>query len=162
MIYLLILIFFLLINKMERKALKAYKFCLKKVKQQIGHKGTTIGSELEKVGKYYLGDDFVGVFAQDMVPDMKHRQYSIVNVDTSDKGGSHWIAVKKNGGRHVVIYDSFGRSSKKLLPILERQFKVTDADYDAEQAYEEDNCGQRSLAFILVDYCLGEKYSILI
>lgn len=148
---------------MEQRALKAYRFCLKKVKQQIGHGGTTMGSELEKVGKYYLGDDFRGVYSQDMVPnDMKHGQYAVVNVDTSDKGGSHWVAVKKNKNKHVLIYDSFGRKSKKLLPILYRQFDVTDADYDREQAYREDNCGQRCVSFILVDYCLGEKYSMLI
>jgi hypothetical protein len=147
---------------MEKKALRAYNFCLMKVKKQIGHGDTTMGRELEKVGKYYLGDDFVGIFPQDMVPNMKHGQYCIANVDTSDKGGSHWVAVKSNGGRHIICYDSFGRKSKKLLPILYKQFDVTDVDDDAEQAYREDNCGQRCLAFILVDYCLGEKYSMLI
>lgn len=60
---------------------------------------------------------FIGVHCRNKLPlRPKHKIMCIVNVDTTDSTGIHWVAYKKIGN-NVEYYDSFGI----LLPPLELQ-----------------------------------------
>lgn len=75
------------------------------------------------------------------------REVGIVNLDTSNHGGTHWVAyVKKNN--YVYYYDSFGN----LKPPLELKKYFTNCkilyNYESNQTYDSVNCGHLCLKFI--------------
>ena len=108
---------------------------------------------------FAFGKDFIGVFAADRVPQIKHGQMLISNLDESDQPGSHWIGVAKDK-KGLLIYDSFGRKSNKIIPHLYSQYeKIIDTEYDKEQDEKEYNCGARALAFLMVYYKKGFDYA---
>lgn len=112
------------------------------LKLYIGN-STTYGSDLLKKGKKILGSNFKGVYSSDKIPNLKNGQMIIVNLDESNQPGSHWIGVMHHNDNNYV-YDSFGRSSQKIIPSL-GQGNIKDAQYDSEQRKQENNCGLRSL-----------------
>lgn len=139
------------------------KKILKEVVKLVGN-GTTFGSQLKKAGKYLLGSRFAGVFASDQIPNLKGREkYAILNLDKSWQPGSHWIALAKNDNDYI-IYDSFGRRSKKIIPAVFNKTKgyIVDVDLDAEQKMSEDNCGARSLAWLFIYDKFGPGVAVLI
>ena len=108
-----------------------------------------------------FGSKFLGIFAQDCLPlsSMKNGRYAIINVDKKRNSsgnlnkGSHWVAVSSYGDGKLMVYDSFGRPTKKLLQHLYKQMKKNkigykDTEYDAEQHWIQQNCGQLSMAFL--------------
>lgn len=145
---------------MEKKAHLLYDYALKRMEQQLGT-GATYGNELNRVGEEFLGKKFAGVYPADMLPLLsKKKCYAILNLDKSDMAGSHWIAVKYLGGKgKVLVYDSFGRKTQRIIPTLAERYKTEDADDDVEQDDREDNCGPRSLAFLLIDDLFGSQLS---
>ena len=62
----------------------------------------------------------------------------------------------------VLVYDSFGRSTKKLTPTIWKQFKTIDSDHDPEQKESQSNCGARSMSFLCVADQLGADAAKLI
>ena len=90
---------------------------------------------------------------------MKNK-YAIVNVDKkrNSRGklnkGTHWVAIAGYGDSKLMVYDSFGRPTKKLLQHLYKQMKKNrigykDTEYDAEQHWIQQNCGQVSIAWLV-------------
>ena len=54
-------------------------------------------------------DNFRGVFMRDTLPKMVYRkECGIVNFNTSDQVGSHWVCYYKNGMKRIC-FDSFGQ-----------------------------------------------------
>ena len=49
-----------------------------------------------------------GVYAKDTVPKRLYDSGYIVNMDTSDQQGSHWVAFYIKG-KHAIYFDSFGQ-----------------------------------------------------
>ena len=88
---------------------------------------TTSEDEIERAGKALFGGRFNGAFAAD--ERFPEAGYSIVNTETRQTGGAHWLAIA-NG----LLYDSFGR----------------DQSGDAEQHVVQKDCGQRCLAWLCV------------
>ncbi len=143
---------------------RLYKTKLAEIeKYHVGDK-TTYLNELNGAGKKILGVKFKGVFPSDKIPRLNDLSpYCILNLDSSKQGGSHWVALaKKDGG--AVLYDSFGRDNKKIIPSL--QFsgngRIIDTDKDAEQKILETNCGARCLAFLSIYDKHGYDYAKLI
>ncbi len=72
----------------------------------------------------------------------------IINLDTKDSGGTHWIAYYKRN-RVVKYFDSFG----DLRPPIEviNYFKDCTVVYNksALQTFNTNNCGHLCLAFLL-------------
>lgn len=142
---------------MKSSVPKEYKKILKFVESKLGVDSTT-NFELDKFAKKSGMSKYVGTFSSDQIPEMEDGESCIVNLDDSSKGGSHWVALYKDGD-NLIVYDSFGRSSKKILKSVHHSGngKVKDTDYDVEQKDEEDNCGQRSLSALIYCYKYGPK-----
>ena len=144
---------------MEKKAHLLYDHAVKRMEEQLGT-GATYGNELNRVGEEFLGKKFAGVYPADMLPLLsKKKCYAILNLDKSDMPGSHWIGVKYLGKGKVLVYDTFGRKTQRIIPTLAERYTPIDTDNDAEQLVKEDNCGPRSLAFLVVDDLFGSKVS---
>lgn len=135
----------------EKKIIEEYNKILKDFENILGN-DTTFNTDLQRIAIKKLGSKFSGVYPSDKIPRLNElKSYAIINLDNSSQPGSHWVAVAydKNTDK-LVFYDSFGRSSKKILPSLHAKFggSILDTEDDAEQKMKEDNCGQRSLAFL--------------
>ena len=141
---------------------------------KFGHNKTTTTSELNKIGKELFGSKYLGTFAQDALPPViysKISKYAIINVDTTGMSGTHWIGIAgltasprsfdqrslTNG--KIMVFDSFGRASKTLLPLLRQ---TIDTDSDAEQKQIQLSCGQFSMAWLVFFDRYGPKNAKLI
>lgn len=138
----------------EAKAEQLYKDTLKNIIYPLTGNKSTYMNDLDRVGRKLLGVKFKGVFPSDKIPKLNDlKPYCVLNLDKSTQPGSHWVALSKiNGKNSCILYDSFGRSNKKIMPNLvnSKNGKILDSDRDAEQKISESDCGARSLAFLVV------------
>lgn len=143
---------------------------VKLVEKKLNNNRTTTSSELDKLGRKLFEDNWIGVMSADTVPKkivFCKAKYSIVNLDDSSLGGSHWIAVicdRDNAKSSIYVYDSFGRKTSQLpmgdgnlspLPQFIKQAKI--ANSIPEQKINESNCGQRSIGALLAFSQFGPK-----
>ena len=132
---------------------------------KFGHNKTTTTSELNSIGKELFGNKYLGTFAQDQLPSKIYEapsKYAIINVDTTGLPGTHWVAIAGlPNSKKIMVFDSFGRASKTLLPLL-RQGSVIDTDSDAEQKQIQLSCGQFSMAWLYFFEKYGPKNAELI
>ena len=126
-----------------------YNNYLKLIENDIGN-STTTNIQLDKYCKLVFGKNYKGCFSLDNIPNLKNNQCCIFNLDKSHEPGSHWMGLYKSG-KHNIIYDSFGRKSKKLNVPLKNYI---DTEYDAEQKIIETNCGARCISFLCCCYTL--------
>jgi len=138
----------------KREVQNSYNQVLKEIERSMG-KGITWNSELEKKGKELFGNSFKGVFSKDTIPFISSGNCCIFNLDTRNQPGSHWCALYKLGVNNYV-YDSFGRNVMKGFG------NVVNSELDAEQQVKENNCGQRSLAWLVCVYSLGLEKALTI
>ena len=92
-----------------------------------------------------------------------NKKYCILNLDKSYEPGSHWVGVcHRKGGS--VIYDSFGRSSLKIIPSLYKSHngRIIDTKRDAEQSVKENNCGERACSWLILCDLFGVDMGLLI
>ena len=47
--------------------------------------------------------NYIGTFSKDNVPILKNNQSTIINLQDSDKNGSHWVSYKKIGNRYTIL-----------------------------------------------------------
>ncbi len=147
----------------EGKAETLYKFYLKQFEKILGNKATS-SDELTKVGKRLFGSKYVGTLPRDFITDEtfnNKRKYAIINTDTSDKDGEHWVCCAYDKGM-MYAYDSYGNHIFELIPEL-RQFKrVVHADRDAEQYGSQENCGARCITWLYMFDKYGKEKALLI
>lgn len=77
--------------------------------------------------------------------------------------GTHWVSIagiptvsaSATSGQ-IMVFDSFGRASKNLLPHLfskdpegSEERIIIDTEYDAEQKKIQESCGQFSIAWLV-------------
>jgi len=150
----------------EKNAETVYKKILTHVETLVmKHNKVTYLEELNGVGKKLLGVKFKGVFASDNIPRLNNlTKYCILNLDRTDEPGSHWIALAKLPNGNSIMYDSFGRSSKTIIPSLwySGNGRIIHDTRDAEQGIKESNCGQRTLAFLIFLDTYGPELAMLI
>ena len=126
-----------------------YEQFVAEIARYMGHDGTSERGELMSAGKHFLGPKFRGVFSDSEAEAVRltaGKPYMIVN--TGEVGrGEHWqaVAYSKTGGD--VMYDSLGGGN---------------TDPDAEQGMNEEDCGQRSLAWLRVVDELGLEMAMRI
>ncbi len=151
----------------EPKAEKIFLSFYKQIVNLMGDKSTG-NKQLDMWGKKLFGDKYLGTFPQDKLPQKlmdKKSYFSIINVDTTGLPGTHWVAVAGlPNSNKIMVYDSFGRATKKLLPVIAKQAKkkIIDTDYDAEQKKIQKSCGQYSLAWLMFFDKHGAKNAKLI
>jgi len=109
--------------------------------------------QLENVCRDLFGSKFKGVYMQDeLLPHMMKPGYYTINTDINDGGGIHWVALVLTP-KKAYVFDSFGRPTKALMPILYKNLSkhrvVVDADYDQNQKGDSQVCGQLCIAFLL-------------
>lgn len=126
----------------------------------IGHRHSTYSSELNSAGNKLFGKKYKGTFCSNEFPKLTDKiPYCIINVDTSDLPGSHWLGVCKYRNKEkYLIFDSFGRDSRVLISNVCRylgQNEVVDTRHDKEQKIREDDCGQRSMSFLVLCELFG-------
>ena len=131
-----------------------YNKVLVKIEKVIGS-GSTSDVQLLDLCNKLFGPRFKGVYAFDDTFELKHGQLAIFNLDTKKQPGSHWCAVVKDR-KHYIVYDSFGRDIK-----LKQKNNIM-TDKDSEQSVEESNCGQRSVAWLVVVAVKGIKIALTI
>lgn len=122
----------------------------------IGNSEITDSKQLDECCHHFLDDTdykFLGVFSSDRIPKLINmNEFCIVNLDPSYKPGSHWVSFSSD-----LFYDSFGRPLNTLLDRNNNLMKIKDTDLDPEQEIKENNCGQRSIAWILCYAFFGKE-----
>lgn len=146
---------------MERRAVQLYNSYLRRVHAYAGTKETWTET-LNSMGREVFGFKFKGVYPSNRIPSLTAQNpYCIVNIDKSFQKGSHWLAMAYHNG-HIYVYDSFGRKTKALIGKKAWKKNMIDTDYDAEQKTNQDDCGQRCIAWLMVFDTLGPEYAVTI
>lgn len=142
-----------------------YNQLLKQIIEPITGNKTTYLNELNNTGKNLLGVKFKGVFPSDKIPQLNDLScYCILNLDSSKQDGSHWVALTKMENGDSILYDSYGRHNKKIIPGLQYSGngRIYDTNRDIEQKITETNCGARCLAWLVFFELYGWEKAILI
>ena len=139
----------------------AYEKLVLVVMKLMGKKTTTDNFELLRAGKQLLGDNFAGVYSSDQRPALsKNKPYAILNTKSTSSGGEHWVGLARmpfakardasaSSTGKIMHYDSFGRSHRQLFPDRWED-EAIDTELDVEQDERTTECGQRSLAWLLL------------
>ena len=141
---------------------KTYERLVEFVMRLMRKRTTTDNFELMQFGKQLLGEKFAGVYSSDQRPALsKNKPYAILNTKPMSSGGEYWIGLARipTTGK-VMHYDSFGRSHRQLFP--DRWKDAVNTDLDAEQDDRKTECGQRSLAWLLLFDKLGPSAAKII
>ena len=125
---------------------KEYKNNLIHLENILGDSSTD-SEQLYKIGKYLFNKIFVGVFPSDQVPSFKNNQCCILNTDDSEHKGIHWCSLYKYNNKYY-FYDSYNRDYKILSKNWKNK-KWINANKDIDQAYTEEDCGPRSMAWLI-------------
>jgi len=106
---------------------------------------------------------FCGTFPCDLLPSPKPYSSFVVNTDTSDYGGEHWIAIYI-AQSNWYFFDSFGRtidqfpdSFKKYMKKASKNFNVRTSSQPL-QSYKSDSCGYWCAYFL---YCKTMNYTFM-
>jgi len=144
---------------MNRKGDELYSAILEQVTRTMLGTGSTSMSQLSSVGDELLGKRFQGVFASDQIPVLKRPGYAIVNTDPWGSPGEHWIAIARGKTGNTWVYDSFGRPTDRVLKSMLKSGNgdIQDTERDSEQLVREEDCGARSMAWLLVFDRFGAK-----
>lgn len=93
--------------------------------------------------------NFRGVFMRNALPSTPNViECAVVNLDSKDGPGTHWIAYHKNGS-NVLYFDSFGnlKPPVELVRYFGRECAIV-YNHDQYQRYNTINCGQLCLRFL--------------
>ena len=96
--------------------------------------------------------------------DQMINRFAIVNTD--NRKGVHWTATYQTG-RTIYLFDSFGRSTKNLIPVFYKRAKkagymIIDTRHRREQKDYQQDCGLRSLAWIIIASSRGIQQALKI
>ena len=131
-----------------------YNKVLVKIEKVIGN-GSTSDVQLMDLCLKLFGQRFKGIYSIDDTFELKQSEMAIFNLDKRNQPGSHWVAVVKDR-KHYIVYDSFGRDIKL------KQKNIINTEDDAEQDINEQNCGQRCVAWLVVVAVKGIKVALTI
>lgn len=137
--------------KGEAQAHAYYEHYLKMFEKILGNKATTT-EQLNRTAVKVFGNKYAGTFARDLVDETtlnSKTPYAIINNETSQEDGEHWVCVAYHRGK-LYAYDSYGNDILTLVPELKMYKHIENSDRDAEQVGTEANCGARCLAFLNV------------
>lgn len=107
--------------------------------------------QLEKYAKQYKIKDFMGVFPLDKLPKHLHEPPArfIINTDTHNLPGKHWIAVSYENKGIVYAFDPLGLMYPlKLVNYLTRYGSTTRFNRVMYQNPTKKTCGQHCLQWL--------------
>ncbi len=106
--------------------------------------------QIEKVLKACKLPLFRGVYASDSIPD--HTGFYVVNLDTSEQPGSHWVVIYISADRSYGEYfDSFGREPDvRLKTYLNEHCKRWTFNRRQLQSVISKYCGHYCIAYIVL------------
>lgn len=146
----------------EQGAQMLYSELTKDIEKAMGSDDITTTSQLNQIGGSLFGEKFLGAYPRDDIPldRLKPGDMVIINTDTSDQPGQHWMPFARGLKKRSAYYyhDPF---AKFHLKMEQKGFgtgrALIEADStDQEQSTKENNCGQRALAWLLVFQHCGE------
>lgn len=148
----------------ELKAVTAYNKALRMIEQDMGNRITS-DDQLDHAGRILFRSEWAGVSAANYALKLsKQKPYGIYNNHRSP--GEHWMPIIWLSKNKRLVYDSFGRKSMAITSdpdiLKPKGVKIIDSDRDVEQGIFETNCGQRSLAYLIIASTLGVDYARLI
>jgi hypothetical protein len=148
----------------EVQATKLFVKYKKTIIKDIGKKALA-DDQIDKLGKKLFGSKWKGVWAQDEVPNVVG--FMITNTDSSkhiNSDSSHWVGLIQTP-KTIYVYDSFGRQTSFVLPLIyaKTKKKIVDSKHDVEQhGANSEICGQLSLCFLCVVKELGIRQALKI
>ena len=81
--------------------------------------------DILKIAKHLEIPNFKGVFTRDQLPEkIGNRESGIVNFNTSEEPGSHWVAYFQDGSKKIY-FDSFGQ----VIPTEIQKYLKTKDEY---------------------------------
>ena len=93
---------------------------------------------------------FRGVFMRDTLPSTGpwHRECAVLNLDTANHAGTHWVAYIKND-KKALYFDSYGnlKPPRELAQYLGASTKILYND-NQYQNFNQSNCGHLCLEFL--------------
>jgi hypothetical protein len=93
--------------------------------------------------------NFGGVFAADRIPPPGRIPISyVVNTDTADKPGEHWVGLFIKSRHHIYYFDSYAKPPNEYLSRYLSQFSKVTSNQKTFQAEESTVCGYYILYFI--------------
>ena len=135
-------------NKKEKKPAKNTRFqkILQKIKEEKTMNEYFIVKRLQRVSK------FIGCFPSDSLPICdSYPCFYVINLDSSEKPGSHWIAVCENE-KTLEVYDSLRLKSypENIERFLSRKKNIRIRKVQSNTSYF---CGLFACYFILMRQC---------
>lgn len=123
-----------------------YYSVLHAIEAQIG-RGITTNLQLDKIGRKILPKRFIGCYSSNDLPHMQDKQVAIVNNQTLDKPGEHWMCVIRENGR-TYLKDSYDRPPASISPYFKTFIGIGNGK--PEQRWNQECCGEMSLAAMTV------------
>jgi hypothetical protein len=142
-------------SKEEKEMENEFRFKVRENHKLIG-KGGTWSDTLNQLGIFKFGKHkWCGVYHQNNMPWSKIKKskclYGILNNDYKGEG-EHWLAFYVKD-KQFYCFDTFGRSMKEIVPLLEKKLKgqrirYKFSDRDANQKDSQEDCGARCIAWL--------------
>jgi hypothetical protein len=118
-------------------------------------------TDLENLGKKLIGNDFIGVFPSDFIPDIYNKKTFciIFNLAPHYSKGTHFVAIISN--RHQTSYfDSFGKTcqNKNIKKFIKTISKNKYTYYNKQQIQDKTSifCSLFCLYFLCECYLLNK------
>jgi hypothetical protein len=131
----------------------------------MNNNGETDNIQLEKFGNKYFGHEFGGVYAEDVKVNFdSNKKYYIFNNEKKNQAGCHWLGLYvDHPNKQIFIFDTFNRESSKILPDVivkchKNCFKVKKGAFDILQNDNQEDCGERSLTYLLLVKHFGADF----
>lgn len=102
---------------------------------------------------------FRGVFMRNTLPHkIQDKECGVVNLDSTEGSGTHWVAYYKNGNNHIY-FDSFGLDAPvELQKYLGKPYRYQ--TFQLQNA-EDSICGHLCV-FVLKELCNGNSFNNII
>ena len=141
-----------------------YENLVRDLENNVFHSNQQTDSEqLDNIGKKIIGKDFAGSFPEDTkIKFNSKKKYYIFNTDKHNQAGCHWTSCYiDHQNKKIYCFDSFDRQISKLLKDVvidakKNHFTIKQGTHTIVQRDEQNDCGQRSTAWLL----MVKKYGI--
>ena len=91
--------------------------------------------------------NYIGTFSKDNVPLLKNNQSTTINLQDSDKKGSHWVSYKKIDNK-IYYFDSYGVAF--INNIIKNQYPNHKFIFNIYriQSIDSNQCGRFCILFV--------------